>query len=152
MADVTGGRIKPGTIIGTDVSLSADIPAEAVRHTFTPTTDFGIDYASAPTSKTAWLYVFTGAGSVKGFHAVCADSGSSASITVDLQKNGSSILSAPITITNATGDGVVVDGTLSGVTTCVAGDKLTAVVVVSSSTGMQGLWAWATVQETSSPV
>lgn len=75
-----------------------------------------------------------------------------ASITVDLQKNGSSILSAPITITNATGDGVVVDGTLSGVTTCVAGDKLTAVVVVSSSTGMQGLWAWATVQETSSPV
>jgi hypothetical protein len=51
-----------------------------------------------------------------------------------------------VTITNATGDKAVIDGTLSG-TTLAVGDILSIALAVSSSTGMQGPFAWCTIEE-----
>jgi hypothetical protein len=75
-------------------------------------------------------------------------SGTAASVTFDLKKNGTTILSSVVTITNATGDRVVVDGTLAS-TALAAGDVLSIALTVSTSTGMQGPFAWVTVKENS---
>lgn len=153
MGQTNPANIKPGSIVGTDLSLSADIPAETMRHTFVASTKMGIAYGTHPVANTDYLYVFNGPGKIMGFHAMVANSGSAASITVDLQKNGVSVLTTPITITNATPANTTQTATLLLTpTTCVSGDVLRVVLGVGSSTGMQGFVAWATIQETTSPV
>ena len=152
MGDILGGRIKPGSVIGTDMSLQADIPAETMRHSFKTGTNFGLAVGATPVAREELVYVASGAGVVKGFHALCIDTGSSASVTFDLKKNGTTVLSSVITITNATTDAQVQDATLSGIPTLAAGDRLTMALAVGSSTGMVGPYAFVTVQETSSPV
>lgn len=152
MADVIGGRIKPGSIIGTDLSVQADVPAEAMRHCFKVGTNFGTAIGGTPVAREELVYVASGPGVVKGFHALCLDTGSSASVTFDLKKNGTTVLSGVITITNATTDAQVQDATLSGIPALVANDRLTMALAVSSSTGMVGPYAFVTIQETSAPV
>lgn len=152
MAAITGGRVTPGTIIGSDISTTADILAESMRHCFKPGTNLGFAVGATPTTREECIYVATGAGVVKGFHAMCIDTGTAASVTFDLKKNGTTVLSSVITITNATTDAQVQDATLSGVPALVAGDRLTVALTVSTSTGMVGPFAYATIQETSAPV
>jgi hypothetical protein len=67
-----------------------------------------------------------------------------------LKKNGTTVLSSVVTITNATADRAVVDGTISN-TTVAVGDVLSIAFAVSSSTGMQGPFAWCTIEENGAP-
>lgn len=152
MAEIIGGRIKSGTVIGSDVSTTADILAESMRHCFKAGTNLGFAVGATPTTREEVVYVASGTGVVKGFHAMCVDTGSSASVTFDLKKNGTTVLSSVITITNATTDAQLQDATLSGVPSLAAGDRLTVSMTVSSSTGMVGPYAFVTIQETSAPV
>ena len=152
MADIIGGRIKSGTIVGPDIATTADILCESMRHAFKAGTNLGFAIGATPTTREELVYVASGAGVVKGFHALCLDTGTSSSVTFDLKKNGTTVLSSVITITHATTDAQTQDGTLSGIPTLVAGDRLTIAMTVSSSTGMVGPYAFVTVQETSSPV
>ncbi len=146
-----GATGVPGSIIGTDVSLTADIPAETMRHTFKSFARYGQPIGGTPANYEEMTYVASGPGVVKGFHGLCNASGSAASITMNLLKNGVSILSAPITITNATGNRQVVDATITNATLA-AGDVLSQKLITSSTAGMQGPLSWACIQETSSPV
>lgn len=151
MGMTTAGQIVKWSIVGTDISPQADIACESMRHAYVCGTNFGKGYNETPVSKSEIVRVATGVGVIEGFHAMAYDSGSSASVHVDLQKNGVSVLSAPITVTDATGDRTKVSGvvTTAAVTT---DDVLTIHQTVSSSTGMQGTYAWLTLQETSAPV
>jgi hypothetical protein len=87
---------------------------------------------------------------VRAFNALLNVDGSSTSITFDLKKNGTAMLSSVITITNTTGDRVVTAGTLS-VTTFAADDVLSISMTVSSSTGAQGPFAWIELEENTAP-
>lgn len=147
MSNVTG-NIAAYSITSQYVSPTADLPSSCMRHIFKPSTDFGLKTGDTPVAADKMVYVASGTGTIKGFHGLVNESGSSASITMDLKKNGVSILSAPITITNATGDRISVDGTLTA-TSLTSDDVLTIVLAVSSSTGMQGPFAWVVIEEVS---
>lgn len=148
---VNATSIQQGSITGNLISLTAAIPAACMQHCFKPGTDYGTKIGDAPTTVEKIVYVASGNGSVNGFHGLVNTAGSAASITMDLKKNGSSILSGAITITNATGNRVVVDGTVTS-TSFVAGDVFSMLLTESSSTGMEGPYSWASITENSQPL
>ena len=142
------GNIAAYSITKQHVSPSADLPSSSMRHIFKPSTDFGLAIGATPTAAEKIIYVASGTATILGFHGLVNADGSSASITMDLKKNGVSILSAPISITNSTGDRTPVDGVLTSATLA-ADDVLSVALAVSSSTGMQGPFAWAAIEEVS---
>lgn len=151
MGTTTAGRIQPYSIIGTDISGTADIAAEAMRHSFVAGTNFATAIGGTPATREEIVYTASGAGVIKGVHALLNDTGTSTSVTVDAKKNGTTVLSSVITITDSDADRETVDGVLS-VTSFVAGDVLSLALTVTTSTGAQGPFAFITLQETASPV
>jgi hypothetical protein len=151
MGRFNGGTIVPGTIIGTDVSLTADLAVQSMRHCFKPTTHFGQAIGATPATREEIVYVTSGVGSISGFHAMLNDTGSSTSITFDLKVDGVSILSAPITITNSDADREVLDGVLTS-NSFIAGKVISIAMVVGSATGATGACAWLTLVENQAPV
>lgn len=150
MGRTNSSTIVPGTIIGTDLSLTADVLPQSMRHCFKPGTNFGLAIGGAPATREEVVYVASGAGTIQGFHGLLNVVGS-ANLTMDLKKNGVSILSAPISITNAQANREVVDGTLSSVS-FVAGDVFSMAETVTVSTGASGPYAFMTVTENQAPV
>lgn len=142
--------LDAGQVTDSHVSASTKIDADKMQHVYKPGTDFGIATGSTPATRTETVFVASQAGTIRGFHALLTVDGSSTSITFDLKKNGVSILTSVITITDSTGDGAVQDGTLSS-TTLAADDRLTLVMTVSSSTGAQGPYAWVELEENAAP-
>jgi hypothetical protein len=103
-----------------------------------------------PTTREEIVYVASQAGTVRGFAALLNETGTSSSITFDLKKNGVTMLSSVVTITNATADRAVTAGTLS-VTSFAADDVLSISMAVSSSTGAQGPFAFIELEENQAP-
>lgn len=139
------GSVKDEHILSTE-----RIDADKQQHLYRAFTNFDLAATATPVARTEVVYVAEVAGTIRQFAACCYDTGTSASVTFDLLKNGVSVLSSVITITNAASDRAVSDGTLSS-TTFAAGDVFTMALAVSSSTGMQGPTAWATFEEGSAP-
>lgn len=119
-------------------------------HVHKGATDFDIVIGTVPTAKEKQVYVVTAVGTIRGFHALLNDTGTVTSVTFDLLKNGVSILTAPITITNANADRSVQDGTLSSASVAI-GDVLSIALAVSTSTGAKGPYAWVDVVENVAP-
>lgn len=142
--------IDAGSITDDSISSAARIDADKQQHLYRCTTNFALGITGTPVAREELLYVAEVAGTIRQFAGLAVVDGSSASITLDLKKNGTTCLSSVVTITNATGDGTVVDGTLS-VTSVAVGDRLSVALAVSSSTGMQGVTAWFTVEENGAP-
>lgn len=140
----------PGSIVDSHVATNAAFDADKMQHVYSAGTSFGFAIGGTPTTREEIVYVAKQTGTIRGFHALLNVDGSSTSITFDLKKNGSSILSSVITVTSSTGDRVVSDGTLSS-TTLAADDVLSISMTVSSSTGAQGPYAWVDVEENSAP-
>ena len=101
---------------------------------------------SAATAETKAIALIIGAtGSTLNFKAGCiAPCTGNATITVDLKKNGTTVLSAPITLDNAQAAYATVSGTIT-VPGLVAGDVLTVVVAVNAGTGALGTGLFASV-------
>lgn len=150
MGTVLATRIQPYTVLGTDISPTADIPVSTMRHVLQGGTSFGKAYNATPTTTEEIIYVASGAGTISGFHCMLYETGSSTSVAFDLKKNGVSILSAAVTITNTDADREVFSGTLSN-NSMVADDVFTISITVTSSTGAQGPRAWANFVENSAP-
>lgn len=150
MAGNVTGNISAYSVTKTHVSPTADLQSSSLRHIFKPGTDFGLGIAAAPSAAEKIVHVCTGTGTILGFHGLVNADGSAASITMDLKKNGVSILSAPIALTNSTGDRVAVDGVLTSPST-VDGDVLSIELATTSTTGMQGPFAWLVIEEVSVP-
>ena len=151
MGKITGTiTLDSGQVLDTHIGSSAAIDADKMQHVYHGFTNFGLEYNAAPAAKVFVAYVATQAGTIRGFHCGCYDTGTASSITFDLKKNGTTVLTAVVTVTNAETDRVTYDGTLS-VTTFAADDVFTIHLAQSSTTGMTGPYAWIDVEENLAP-
>jgi len=149
-ASWTGGtfNLSLGSVTNRHISNSAGdvIDTDKVQPYLSKGTNFALAIGGTPATREEIVYTCQGDGDIRGFHALCNDTGASSSMTFDLKKNGTTCLSSVITITNATTDKATQDGTLS-VTTFTTGDILSISLTVSSATGAQGPYAWVTLTE-----
>jgi len=148
----TGGTftLEAGVVTNESIASGAAIDADKMQHTYKPGTNFGFVIGGTPTTREEIVYVASQAGTVRGFAALLNETGTSSSITFDLKKNGVTMLSSVVTITNATADRAVTAGTLS-VTSFAADDVLSISMAVSSSTGAQGPFAFIEHEENQAP-
>jgi len=133
-SSVTDGKVAAGA------AISADKIEFRKRDTYSqPNT--------TPTAETRVIHKVRGAtGTVNGFSAGTIVAASSGSLTADLKVNGSSILTAPITLDNGNTAYVDEAGTIAS-PSLVEGDVLTVVIAVSSHNGT-GLWVDYEIDET----
>ena len=125
---------------GSDVNAGTQIPYSALQRTQVIDEKFGQPIGGTPTTVENIVHVANGAETVIGFHVACYNTGSAASVTFDLKKNGTSILSGVVTVTNATPSRTKQNATIAS-PSLVDGDVLSMALTVSSSTGMQGPYA-----------
>jgi hypothetical protein len=151
MARVTGNITFDTSDISNDaISATTLLDNDKLQHLYKIFTNFDLAVTGTPVARHEIVYTADKAGTIRNFNALCYDTGTSASVTFDLKKNGVSVLSSVVTITNATSDRAVVAGTISTATLAI-GDVLTIELAVSSSTGMQGPFAWAVIEENGAP-
>jgi hypothetical protein len=151
MARVTGTITFETTDIPNDaISASTLIDNDKLQHLYKAGTNFDLAIGATPVARHEIVYVADKAGTIRNFNCLCNDTGTAASVTFDLKKNGSSVLSSVVTVTNATSDRAVVAGTIT-TSTIAIGDVISIELAVSSSTGMQGPFAWAVIEENGAP-
>lgn len=151
MSRLTGTlSIDAGSVIDETISSATRIDADKMQHCYRAGTNFATAIGGTPATREEIVWTAVKSGVIRGFHALCNDTGTSASVTFDLKKNGTTCLSSVITITHATTDKQTQDGTLS-VTTFAVGDIMSIALTVSSSTGMTGAHAWADLEESAAP-
>lgn len=135
-----------GVVTNDSVNATAALAYTKLQGIHKHGTTFALALGGTPAAREEIVFVASNSGTITAFKCLCNDTGSSASVTFDLKKNGSSVLSGVVTITNATTDKAIQSGTLSG-TTFVAGDIFSIALAVSSSTGMTGPYAWGEFAE-----
>lgn len=142
--------LPSNVVANANVVAAADIDAVKLEHQYEKVLN---QNGTAVADTRAIHLVYGATGSVVAFKAgsVVACTGN-ATITVDLKKNGTTMLSAVITLDNANTAYVAEAGTLAG-TVLVAGDVLTVVVAVNAGTGAlgTGLFAEVVLREDASP-
>ena len=138
-------------IDGSDFGGPNPIPPAQLPFMFASHTSFGLKAGDTPVTGEYEMWVASNPGTLTGFHPKVTVPGSSASVTVDLKKNGTSVLSSVVTLTNATSAGVPQNATISS-PTFAAGDRFTALLTVSSSTGMTGVSTRLNGVENSQPL
>ncbi len=143
-------QLGAGAVSDQQVSSSAAIAVTKLQHAYYRSTGFSLKIGDTPVTREDVVHVANAAGTVIDFSAMCNVKPSSGSIVFDLKKNGTTMLSATITIDNTFSNRQVGTGTLS-VTTFVAGDVLSISATISSPTGSQGPLAWIGISETTSP-
>ena len=150
---LSGITIPAGAIGNLQISnQTADIiNTDKVQPVFTAATNFGQAIGATPATREEIVYVGKIGGTVRGISALLNDTGSSTGITFDLKKNGTTILSSVASITNADADRAVKTGTLSA-SSFSAGDVFSILMTVTTSTGAQGPYAWATFVENTAPL
>lgn len=129
------------------IKAGAKVQASKLQH------QHRLNYAQpnvAAVAETKAVYVCYGAaGTIKDFRAgsIVKCTGN-ATITVDLKKNGTTVLQAPITLDSTNQDRVAEAGTVT-TSALAAGDLLEVVVTASAGTGAlgTGLFAVLTVEE-----
>ncbi len=124
---------------GSDVSSAPTnkIPATSVQPVYLKEGDFGLKVTDAPISVSRFAHRANGNETIQNFYAGIVTPGSTAAWTVDLLKNGVSILSAPISFTNADPAYTAKSGTVAS-PSLVNGDVLTVVIVMTTNTGAAG--------------
>ena len=138
-----------GTVADQQVASLAGINASKLQHGYYFQTNFCGVIGATPTSQEFLAHVANSAGVLQDFSAMLNVVGS-ANMTVDLLKNGSSVLSAPISLTNALSNRQVATATIT-TSAYNAGDVFSIKVIVTTGTGASGLMAWAGAVETSPP-
>lgn len=139
-----------GSLTNAGVASAAAIAAGKLEHQYRAT--FGQSGAAA--NATQVIYECRGAtGTIKSFRAgAIVKAVGDSTVSVDLKKNGTTVLSAPISLASTDTNRVSKAGTLS-VTTLVQGDVLEVVVTTAVGTGTlpSGLFAPLTVNEDAVP-
>lgn len=131
----------PAASVGDDqVSSASPISADKLKHQYLPTYS---QPNTTATTETRVIHVARAAGTIEGFRAGSIDPCSgAATITFDLRKNGTTVLSSVITLDNANTARVIEAGTLSGSPTVVAGDVLEVVITATAGGGTLGTGAF----------
>lgn len=138
--------IANGLIADAHVSSSAAIDADKLQHMHKAGTRFALAIGATPVGREEIVYVAQASGTIRAFHCLLNDTGTSTSVTFDLKKNGTTVLSSVVTVTHTDADRTVKDGTLAS-TTYVADDVFSIQLSVTSVTGAQGPFAWAEFDE-----
>ncbi len=122
-----------------DVKAAAGIDASKLDHHYRA--HFGQGGTASAT--TFAIHLSRGTGTITGFRcgSVVACTGN-ATITVDCKKNGTTILSSPVTLDSANAAYTPEAGTVS-VTSCADGDVFTVEVTVNEGTGALGTGLYA---------
>ncbi|MCA9052977.1 MAG: hypothetical protein KDA75_04025 [Planctomycetaceae bacterium] len=139
--------LPPGFLTSEHVSDQTDIDADKLEHLYKPGTNFDLAIGGTPATREELVWVASTSGTIRSFHCLLADTGTSTDCTFDLKKNGTTCLSGTVQITHSDSDGAVKDGTLS-VTSFEADDRISISLTATSTTGAQGPFAWVEVQET----
>jgi hypothetical protein len=142
LGDVT---LPDGCIDDDTLDPSADLGAEKLEHQYEPL--LAQTHADLNVAARRVVHRVRGlTGTIEGFfcgNTVAATGGDST--TIDLYKNGASILSAAVTLNS--GAGVAAQaGTLSA-TSLVAGDVLSVVVTISGTNVGKGVWGQVILRE-----
>jgi hypothetical protein len=142
---VAGGFTPPaGSIGNTQIAGLAGIDQSKLQHQHRG--HYVQPNTTATTETKAVAVIYGVSGTLLSFKAgsigVCAGG---ATITVDLKKNGTTVLSSVVTLNNANAARVSVAGTLS-VVTLAAGDELEVVVVATVGGGTLGTGVFAEVR------
>jgi len=127
--------IPAGTIVNADVAENAGIAAS--KNQQYPAKTYG--QAGTAVAATVIMHVVRGAtGTIKGFVVsnITANAGAS-TVTVDLLKNGVSVLNTVVTLNNATGNRGVEEGAID--TTALVADDVLEVVVALAQSGTDAL-------------
>lgn len=93
-------------------------------------------------TRTIPLFVADKIGTLSDVAAALAESGSSTSISIDIQKQATAatMLDSPIALVHGTGDLTEVEGQIAGTGAYAVGDVIVAVVTVTLAVGAMGLW------------
>lgn len=144
---ISGGTtsLSSGAVLNASVAANAGIDADKLEHRFQKV----VAQESGTTSATEdrVVHVVHGTtGTVVAFEAgsVTACAGA-ATITVDLHKNGTTILSAPITLNSSSTAYIVQTATISSASLA-DGDVLEVVIVATAGGGTLGNGVFASVQ------
>lgn len=134
--------VLPTNSVGDTQFTSAD-PLTAAKQVHQYLRTYGQDHGSASAAQRQVIHVAHGAGTLVSFGggitvACVGDS----TITINLYKNGSTILSTTVTITSSNVANAVEEATFSA-TPYSAGDVFEVVVTVSAGTGTLGQGAFA---------
>jgi len=152
MAELRIGNARvfqlPDSCVGDqEIKSDANIDADKMQHLYKPGTIFDLAIGATPVAREEVVFVASTAGTIRGFHAMLNDTGTSTDVDFDLKVNGSSVLSSVVNITNADSDRAVADGSINTPAVSV-GDVVSISLAVTSSTGAQGPFAWAEIEET----
>jgi hypothetical protein len=132
--------LPSGQIVNDNVSGTAGITTEKMSHRFratVPCTKVGVDAAT----EAHVAFVAGTAGTLNSFKAgAVVVAGAATTVTVDLKKNGTTVLSAVATLDNSQVAYQLVTATLS-VTAIVAGDVFTVHFTLSGANEPQGVFA-----------
>jgi len=140
-------------IVGSDFSSAPAIkvPATALQPVYLAENGFGLNITDAPVSKEVFLHSANGNETIQSCYFGIVTPGSAASATYDLLKNGVSILSAPITMTNATAARTKQPATVAN-PSLVNNDVLTVKIVMSTNTGAAGPYCQVPIFAAAAPV
>ena len=140
----------PADSVGSD-SVDADDPiqSEKLEHQYTLTHRQPGNVAAITADK---IHIARGAGTIESVQILTHTAPAAAnSYTVNVKKNGTTILSSPVTVDNSTAANDVIDATLS-VTTFVAGDYFEVAIVSAAGTSWgTGLIVQVIIRENANP-
>ena len=150
MADlrIAGGTlvIPTGAVNNEAVAAGAALDADKLQHLYKKGTTFDLAIGATPVAREEIVFVASTAGIIRGFHALLNDTGTTTDIDFDIKINGTTALSGLLNFTDADSDGAVKSGTLS--TTVIAIDDIISIqMIITTSTGAQGPFAWLEVEE-----
>lgn len=137
-----------GWLVNADVSSTAAITHDKVVHYHKPGSNFDLAIGATPVAREEIVYVCSAVGgaTLQAFHALLNDTGTTSDVDFDLKVNGSSVLSAAVSVTNADADRAVKDGTISS-SSLSQDDVVSISLAVTTSTGAQGPFAWVEISE-----
>lgn len=132
----------PAASVG-DSQFSASDPLTAAKQEHQHERTLAQVHGSASVSERRVLHVARGAGTITSFRAglIVANVGA-ATVTVDLRKNGTTVLSSVITLNSSTATYAKVDGTISSAS-FVAGDVFEVVITSTAGGGTLGQGVFA---------
>lgn len=139
-----------GVIRDEHIAADAAVGVAKQKHAYIKGTNFDLAIGATPVAREEVVYVANGAGTIRGFHAMLNDSGTNTDVDFDLKVNGVSVLSGVVTIVHGDGDRTVLDGTIA-TPALTDGDVVSIQLIVTSSTGAQGPFAWVNIAEDSAP-
>ena len=125
--------VPAGSVSNAGVAADAEIAASKMTHYHYP---IWSQPNTTATAETRTLHKAVAAGEVLSVWAgSIAKAVGDSTVTIDVKKNGTTILSSTIVLDNANTARVAEAGSISGTATYVAGDWFEAVITISAGTG-----------------